>query len=551
MFLWFYVNHKDGLGWTAASKRAAEAFEGGEWMANRIRKWSRDFIADRACLPINRYGKWNISRIADEDFQQELLLHLQGIGKYVRAQDIVDYVKNEEVQARIGLTRPISLTTAQRWMKILGYRWKKTPTGQFVDGHERDDVVAYRQLVFLPVWEELLSVTRQYSSEGIECPSESSGRRTVVWCHDESIYYAHDRRKIRWVHKSENAVPYAKGEGASLMVADFVSPDYGWLRSPDGNDKARVLFKPGKAREGYFTSDEILKQAEAAMDILQLHYPGEDHVFVFDNATTHLKRASDAISARRMPRNPPKYGREWDGSDFGTGKRPKNWGIEVNVTDKDGKPVYAADGTLLKKKIKMGDGEFLDGSPQSFYFPDGHELAGVFKGMATILEERGYSTINEKGKKLRAECKGFKCAKPPPGEVARCCCRRILYNEPDFVGVESLLEAACKARGFRAIFFPKFHCELNFIEQCWGYSKRVYREFPPSSTEEDLERNVLAALEAIPIDAIRRFSNRSLRFMDAYRKGLNGKQAAWASKKYRGHRVLPERIFEELAKAKM
>jgi transposase len=43
-----------------------------------------------------------------------------------------------------------------------------------------------------------------------------------------------------------------------------------------------------------------------------------------------------------------------------------------------------------------------------------------------------------------------------------------------------LLETACEARGFRAIFLPKFHCELNFIEQCWGYSKRVYREMTES-----------------------------------------------------------------------
>ncbi|KDQ12722.1 hypothetical protein BOTBODRAFT_112397, partial [Botryobasidium botryosum FD-172 SS1] len=42
----------------------------------------------------------------------------------------------------------------------------------------------------------------------------------------------------------------------------------------------------------------------------------------------------------------------------------------------------------------------------------------------------------------------------------------------------------------------------------------------------------------------------SLRFMDAYQKDINGKQAAWPSKKYCGHRVLPERIFEELAKTK-
>ena len=43
-----------------------------------------------------------------------------------------------------------------------------------------------------------------------------------------------------------------------------------------------------------------------------------------------------------------------------------------------------------------------------------------------------------------------------------------------------------------------------------------------------------------------RFATRSLRFMDAYRKGLDGKQAAWASKKFRGHRVLPASIMEDL-----
>src|SRR5882762_520681 len=60
------------------------------------------------------------------------------------------------------------------------------------------------------------------------------GRWIVIWVHDESTFYAHDRHKLRWVHSSESAKPYAKGEGASLMVADFVSPDYGWLRGKTG-----------------------------------------------------------------------------------------------------------------------------------------------------------------------------------------------------------------------------------------------------------------------------------------------------------------------------
>jgi hypothetical protein len=36
--------------------------------------------------------------------------------------------------------------------------------------------------------------------------------------------------------------------------------------------------------------------------------------------------------------------------------------------------------------------------------------------------------------------------------------------------------------------------------------------------------------------------------MDAYARGLNGRQAAWAARKYRGHRILPEGILEELDK---
>jgi len=143
----------------------------------------------------------------------------------------------------------------------------------------------------------------------------------------------------------------------------------------------------------------------------------------------------------------------------------------------------------------------------------------------------------------------------------------MLYNEPDFVAVESLLKITCKSQGFCTIFFPKFHCELNFIEQCWGYSKQIYHQCPMSSKEADLEHNMLESLESIPIDCIRRcvpsclsisvlteislvrFSTRSLRFMDGYQRGLNGKEATWASKKYCGHRILPESIMADLVKA--
>ncbi|CDO74299.1 hypothetical protein BN946_scf184839.g4 [Trametes cinnabarina] len=173
----------------------------------------------------------------------------------------------------------------------------------------------------------------------------------------------------RWVHKLEKAVPRAKGEGASLMVTDFVSTNYGWLRSPDGKESTRVLFRPGKNRDGYFTHDEILAQATKAMDILSRHYPDEDHILIFDNATTHLKRAADALSARHMSMKPMQEGMLM-------------FGVETPMRVENGKPVYGPDGKVLKMKIQMGDAQFIDGSPQPLYFPPEHPRAGVFKGMA-------------------------------------------------------------------------------------------------------------------------------------------------------------------------
>ena len=45
-------------------------------------------------------------------------------------------------------------------------------------------------------------------------------------------------------------------------------------------------------------------------------------------------------------------------------------------------------------------------------------------------------------------------------------------------------------------------------------------------------------LDACPTEVIRRFINRSWRFMSAYRMGLTGKAAEWAVRKQKGHRAV-------------
>ena len=121
----------------------AHAAERGPWLARCLREWTHTYISDHENLLLNTYGCWNVSLLEDEDLAQEIHLHLQGIGKYVKAMDIVHYLDTPEMKACLSLKKTISLKTAQRWMQIMDYHWTKNPQGQFVDGHEQEDIVLY------------------------------------------------------------------------------------------------------------------------------------------------------------------------------------------------------------------------------------------------------------------------------------------------------------------------------------------------------------------------------------------------------------------------
>jgi hypothetical protein len=65
--------------------------------------------------------------------------------------------------------------------------------------------------------------------------------------------------------------------------------------------EARVLFKAGRNRDGWFDSDALLDQVDRAIDIFEGKTNGNvQGLFLFDNAPSHQKRAADAISARKM-----------------------------------------------------------------------------------------------------------------------------------------------------------------------------------------------------------------------------------------------------------
>jgi hypothetical protein len=142
-----------------------------------------------------------------------------------------------------------------------------------------------------------------------------------------------------------------------------------------------------------------------------------------------------------------------------------------------------------KNGVKMRNGQLADGTEQDLYFSNEHpEMPGWFKGMEILVKERG---LWQDG--LLAQCEGFKCK----AGTTDCCCRRILFSQSDFVNQKSALEELIESRGHICDFYPKFHCELNFIEQYWGAVKRLYRVSPRTADINEMERNAIACLDSI------------------------------------------------------
>jgi hypothetical protein len=90
-------------------------------------------------------------------------------------------------------------------------------------------------------------------------------------------------------------------------------------------------------------------------------------------------------------------------------------------------------------------------------------------------------------------------------------------------------------------FYPKYHCEFNFVEVFWGPQKHGAKQNCTFNFNDHLEL-VPKALDSVSICKIRKFVRKSYRYVDAYCiKSSDGKSSStqmvkYAVKKYRGHR---------------
>ena len=421
-------------------------------------------------------------------------------------------------------TRRIRARTARRWLKKLGFSYKDVRKDVYFDGHERKDVVEYRNEVFLKAWQQASRRFVIFNEDGSwEKPSDlQPGEKPLVLVtHDESTFNANDGKRRLWLKKGEQPLR-PKGKGKGIMVSAFSTPG-GILKVPDHVPDEELLANPTwpedekgmpireaieyleYGKDNYWTGEKMVEQvARVAIPIFNYVFPDCEGFFAFDNASNHCAFAPDALVAAKMNLMPG-------------GKQP-----------------------LLR------DGwDYSSNRPQSMVFSDDHpdvKLRGKAKGIRQVLLERGlWRERSADGFKFRLICpKTHDRPGCDPNLNGECCATALLHSQGDFQEQKGSLQEKIEFAGHSVIFYPKFHCELNFIERFWCTAKHYVRE-NCVYTLDGLRQTIPASFKSISTASINRFYRMCSRVIDAYTHGYRYGTKEFVDHAYKSHRQVVDK----------
>ena len=472
-----------------------------------IREWWSIFTQNDFAFSGTLQGAYQRSGIlwSNEELNEKVraYVHENAAKKGVQnmtAMSFTVWVNNELLPSQAldpGFPRHIHIETARKWLHELGFFVMDRKKGIYYDGHERLDVVAYRErffrkvtaLGFLNRENAPTPAAAQSLPAATEIPSNNIIEKNVVIFHDESTFQANDDEPMQWGDAAmKKGLLRPKSKGAGIMVSDFIDEknEYLKLTNEQYSDackqgilvkkEARVLLEYGENCEGYWNSAKFLKQIADAVEIAEFKYPrteGYRLYWIFDHSSCHAAYPQDALNASHM-----------------------------NAKPGGAQPV-------------MHD-TYYNGKLQRMVLPD-----GTPKGLRLVLEERG---VNVKGMKL--EDMQAKMA---------------MYS--DFQDEKSSIERYLHGRGHGCIMLPKYHCELNPIERCWAQAKRFSRSHC-NYTLPSLRKVVPNALDSVSLENIQNHFRKVRHYMFSYLVGKTGgpeleEQVKTFKKEYKSHRRIP------------
>ena len=505
---------------------------------SKVVSWLED---ERVAMKVREWIKMKGEEVTSQTFAAAFANVLKELEDAEEVENLVgetfkELQKEEEDMREKRVSRKVSIQarTAREWLNRMGYRWKSVSKGVYVDGHERDDVVEYRKW-FVKEWFDMQPHVREweeiYGENGVVTGLKQKekerkmggkygdGREIIFVTHDESTFSANDGRRSAWMAEGESILR-PKGRGRGIMASEFLT-GAGRLRVRDEvNDEelkreglkrdATVYFEYGDKAEGWWKGEDVVKQVlDMAIPVFEKEFGRECRAcFMFDNSTNHGVFANDALVAQRM---------NWNSG----GKQP---------VMRDGWIRGDENGSVMVRQVMYEEVE-----------EDGQRKR-VPKGMKRILEEKGLvrDGLKMECRKQWTDEKGQKHARRGClVGVEDCCGRRLMELQPDFREQKGMVEEEVTRRGHLVIFYPKFHCELNWIEYFWGDGKRRTRE----RCDYGLRRTVPEVLESTEEVRILRWFRKSERIVGAYRDGLTYGSSEFKNA-YKSHRRIRARELD-------
>ena len=504
----FFEYRGEGMARFHAGERAALCLPKVMQCSGRsVESWAKYYI-EHGKVPDSMRGKHQktASLLHDEDFQEKCASWLRVCLPSRRTPHLFMKHLNDNVVPFVtgAIKIKVSENTARRWMLAIGYKYGMWKQDIYFDGHEREDVVAYRK-VFCQRWLMFFERMTTFGGDNMDvvCPPSDIMHSEIVWVtHDESVFYANDDGGKLWTHELHRDLP-KKSRGRSVMVSDFLCPCHGRLyNTVDGKiEYVCTIIHVGKDHDGYWTNEHLMVQMRSKVltAFTNLH-PNAVALYTFDQSTNHGAFASDALRASAMNLGPggaqPSMRHGW----FGPHKTPQSMTFPLNDTNLA-----------------------LQGKP---------------KGLRVILQERGLWRDG-----LRLKCKNQQTS-GSCDMSSSCCARHLMAAQADFYAQQSQLEETIRASGHECIFLPKYHCELNPIESYWGAAKRFTRANCDYSWAA-LQDCVPRSLEQVRLSSIRKYFRRCGHFIQSYSDGCDYKLTRFAHKKYKSHRRVPLVLQED------
>jgi hypothetical protein len=281
----YFFLRQNGRSAMQASKLVAETAVRGPYYARLLRNYAKSFI-ERRSIPAFRQGQHIKvkSLLEDESVELAVSSYLRANKFTVTPEKLKAYLEKEVFPSLDLPAKPtlVHVETVRKWMSRKGWVHGIYKKGVYVDGHEREDVVAYRK-EFLERMLEFEKFMVEYDDKTLEpllndTIESGAAKQYILVTHDESTFYSNDGRRHGWAPRGEQPLR-KKGRGRGLMVSDFLLETVGRLllpeemhaalQDPTFPQEACEIFEFG-GEKGYWTGENVVKQVSQAYHLIVL-----------------------------------------------------------------------------------------------------------------------------------------------------------------------------------------------------------------------------------------------------------------------------------------